>query len=336
MRVGIVSWNTAELLDACLASLATEIARPQIEVVVVDNASSDGSADVAERHPGVRVIRNDSNVGYARAMNQALAGGDADVLVALNPDTVVPVGVLRALVDRLWIDPLVGLVAPRLVDPDGSMQESGYRFPSAATALAEHFLWAEPRTGRWRRRAWFRGPVDARGCGDIDWAIGAVHVIRRSALGDRLPYDERWFMYTEDMELCWSLGRRGWRRRLEADLEVIHVGNASGRKQWGTTPTLLTVSGTYDWFGRTHGAGAARAWALANAVGSIPHGLSLAVRSCVGDRVGRRTRAMVLLRLLPVHLRVAVLGPPPPLDAVTATRRPPPARFSIRRRSPPT
>lgn len=325
MRVGIVSWNCAGLLDACLAALPAALDGCQAEVVVVDNASTDHSAEVAERHPGVGVIRSSLNVGYARAMNQALAGSEAEVLIALNPDTVPGPRSLSRLVAKLLSQPDVGLVAPRLVNPDGSPQQSAYRFPAPVTAAAEHLMWNEPLTGRLRRRLWYRGPVGPDGGGDIDWPIGAVHVLRRRALGGDPPYRERWFLYTEDLDLCWRLAESGWRRRLEPSVSVVHVGNASGRLRWGTDPSAWTIAGCYDWYGLVRGPRAARRWAALNIVGALVHGALLAARSFTGERVDRRTRAVVLWRQLPFHLRIVLLGPPAPVAPPEAARTPAPA-----------
>src|SRR3954447_47854 len=101
VRVGIVSWNTGECLGQCLDALPAALEGVDAEIVVVDNASSDDSADVAAARPWVRVVRNDVNLGYAKAMNQALGGTEAEFLLAVNPDTVCPPGSLSALVHFL-------------------------------------------------------------------------------------------------------------------------------------------------------------------------------------------------------------------------------------------
>jgi GT2 family glycosyltransferase len=267
VRVGIVSWNTADLLDRCLAALPTALAGIDAEVVVVDNASSDGSADVAARHAAITVVRNDTNEGYARGMNRALAAGDADVLVALNPDAVPPPGSIASLVRALDEAPDVGLVVPRLRNSDGSVQHTVYRFPSLAVAAAVAWLPARLHGGPIGRRFCLEGHTPHDAPGDIDWAIGAVHVIRRSALGGDLPYRERWFMYVEDLDLCWRLRRRGWRVRLDPSVDIPHVGNASGAQAWGTARTARWLDATYDWYALEHGPLAARAWGLVNAGG---------------------------------------------------------------------
>src|SRR3546814_17130770 len=129
VRVGIVSWNTAELLDRCLAALPAALGELEAEVVVVDNDSDDDSAAVAERR-GVKVVHNADNEGYARGMNAALADTDAPVLIPLNPHTDAPPASLAALVARLPGAPGAGVVVPRPVHGDGTVRHPASRLPS--------------------------------------------------------------------------------------------------------------------------------------------------------------------------------------------------------------
>ena len=308
VRVGIVSWNTAGLLERCLLSLPAALSRSDAEVVVVDNASSDGSADVAAAHG--RVIRNRANVGYARAMNQALAGGGADVLIALNPDTQPPPGSLDTLVDRLLADPGVALVGPKLVGPDGAPQWTARRFPSVGGGLAGCLLPGRAQGNRLGRHFGLEHAEQPAGPTDVDWVIGAVHVIRAAAVAGRAPYDERWFMYVEDIELCWWLARRGWRRRYEADVVVPHVGNAAGGQAWGDEYMGRCFDAIYDWYERDRSRVGVRVLALLNTI-------RVATRTGAGVLARRPDEHLAALRReLPHHARVvrhgapAVAGPP--------------------------
>ena len=308
VRVGIVSWNTAELLDQCLSHLPDALRGTDWTVVVVDNASSDRSADVAEGHGIAKVIRNPENVGYARAMNQALAsdGPVPDALIALNPDTVTPAGSLTALVHRLLADRDIGLVVPRLNNPDGSSQQSVYRFPSPGVAAVASLV-----PMRWIPRLvsedwWLEGHSrHDRSC-DIDWAIGAVHVLNPAAVDPRTPYSERWFMYVEDLDLCWALSRSGWRRRLEGDIVVTHVGNAAGAKAWGAGRTRRWLSATYEWYRSVHGAGGTSLWAATNVIGVSSRIAGAAFRRLRGRPVQGWERDLV--RAFPIHLRNLLPG----------------------------
>jgi GT2 family glycosyltransferase len=320
IRVGIVSWNTAALLDRCLAALPAALGNLQAEVVVVDNASSDGSADRAADHAGVTVIRSAENLGYGRGMNAALEGTDAPVLLALNPDALAPPGSLEQLVKHLDADPGLGLVVPRLLNVDGSVQHTVYRFPSVAVGAAVGLLPARLHRGPVGRRFWLEGHAGHEQSGDIDWAIGAVHCMRASAAGDR-PYSEAWFMYAEDLELCWRLRASGWRIRLEADIAVTHVGNAAGAQAWGSERTARWLDATYDWYADARGAGHARAWAAVNTLGV---GVKLVANRALVAAKGRRSadawsRTQQFRELLPLHARKLIRGARAPLTA----RQPP-------------
>lgn len=323
VRVGIVSFNTADLLDRCLAALPAALEGLDAQVVVVDNASADDSAARAARHD-VELVVNDDNVGYARAMNQALAG-DADVLIACNPDTEPPPGSLRSLVDALLADPARGLVVPRLLEPDGSLQHSVYRFPTAATSLALALLPARALRGSVGEHLWLEGTADHLAATEIDWAIGAVHVIRAEALAGRPPYDERWFMYVEDLDLCWRLHQSGWRVWLDAPVAIPHVGNAAGRATWGAARTRRWQWATYDWTALRQGAVRQRWLALVNLLATVILLVRPAVAAPLSTTARQRLRHRWAVQrpMVGVHLRALVSGvrgserewgPPAPLS----------------------
>ncbi|MEY2477445.1 MAG: hypothetical protein QOG87_2760 [Actinomycetota bacterium] len=322
VRIGIVSWNTAELLGRCLDALPAATGALTTEVVVVDNDSSDGSAEVAAA-AGVGVVRNATNVGYAKAMNQALADTDAEFLLALNPDTEPPPGSLERLVDGLRDRPDAGLAVPRLVNVDGSTQHSVYRFPSLAVAAAVTLLPVRMHAGPVGRRFWLEGHAPHDRTTEVEWAIGAVHCIRRAALDGEAPYRERWFMYVEDLDLCWRLSGRGWKVVLDADVEVPHVGNAAGAQAWGAERTARWLDPTYDWYALERGETAARRWAAVNVLGVA---LKLIVASgAVALRVPpvgpRRAWAGELRQWLRFHGHKLVHGPHAPLVGLAPRRR---------------
>lgn len=314
-RVGIVSWNTAELLDRCLASLPAAAQDMEMEVVVVDNASSDESLDICHRH-GVKVVENDSNKGYASAMNVALSAEldprGVDVLIALNSDTECPPRSLTTLAEKLLAEPDVGLVVPRLRNLDGTVQHSVYRFPSVAVTIASSFLPAAMQDSRMARHFWLEGSSSPGEPKDIDWAIGAVHVMRPGAVEASGPYSERWFMYAEDVDICWMLRQRGWRRVFQPEIEIIHMGNASGAQAWGGDRMRRWLSCTYDWYRLRHGAWAVRRWALANTIGVSARLCTVGLHWALRRPLAGWERQLKLA--LPVHLR-ALFGR---LDTETA------------------
>lgn len=301
VRVGIVSFNTAAHLDRCLAALPAALSGHRAEVTVVDNASADDSVDVARRHPGVAVISNPANVGYARAMNQALRGSAAPILVALNPDAVPAPGCLATLIRTIRSSPTVGLAVPRLLNPAGALEHSVFRFPSVALALVTGLVPPPLRSAGLARRWWLAGHAPHNEPATVDWAVGALHAIRAAALSDAgRPYTERAFMYGEDIDLCWSMRARGWEVRLEPGAECRHAGGASATLTWGPVEREARVlAATYEWYVAARGAWAARGFAAANLLGTS---VKLPIFLARGDAYGARL-ARTLLRIHARRLR---------------------------------
>jgi GT2 family glycosyltransferase len=313
--VGIVSWNTAAHLDACLSALPAALGDVAAEVVVVDNASADESVAVARRRD-VRVIVNDRNLGYAVAMNQALAGPPVRWLLALNPDTVPGPGSLQALVTMAEAHPDAGVIVPRLVDALGRPQPSAHRFPGALAPVVAALSSRSVRQSRVGRRLLLDGSGPHRS-GPVDWAIGAVHLIRSSALDGEAPYSERSFMYAEDLDLCWRLHQRGAPTVLAGEVTIPHIGNVAGEQAWGDGRSARFWIATYDVVAQRRSPWAARWTALGGAVAA----LIAIVRSSLRGLVRRQpaeVRPLVSIRRreLAVHARVAIRGPlPPPVSA---------------------
>jgi GT2 family glycosyltransferase/glycosyltransferase involved in cell wall biosynthesis len=316
VRVGIVSWNTAAYLQSCLDALSAAIGGLDAEIVVVDNASRDDSVAVAERfaasHVGVRVIRNLENRGYARAMNQAFAGATAEVLIALNPDTVPPPGSLRALVAFLRDHPDVGLVAPRLRFADGSIQRSVHRMPSLRLAAVMGFVPLSWRQGRIGEQWWLEGSSDHlyERVVDVDWVIGAVHAIRTAALDGHPAYSERWFMYIEDLDLCARLHAMGYRVVLDGEITVMHVGSVAGDLAWGERRDARWLDAMYDWYARERSPLEARAWALINLLATLTK-LGIVLTGHPDDPANPgtlRDRYRAMRRTVALHLRKLLRG----------------------------
>jgi N-acetylglucosaminyl-diphospho-decaprenol L-rhamnosyltransferase len=217
----VVNYNAGEALRACLASILAEDPRP--ELVVVDNASTDGSVEAALRaFPAVRVVRSGGNLGYARAANLGIAATAAPVVAVLNPDTVLGPGAGAAVVARFAAEPDLGAAGPRLHNPDGTVYPSARRIPSLPDAVGHgllFFVWRDnPFTRRYRETG-----ADPGRPRDVDWVSGAAVWLRRAALDAVGGWDERYFMYVEDVDLCWRLRRAGWRVAYEPAGTVEHL-----------------------------------------------------------------------------------------------------------------
>ena len=269
IAVAVVSHGTRDLLARCLDSLAGE------EVWVVDNASTDGSADmVRERFPAVHLIAGQENLGYGRAANLALGRSGASWLVAANADVAVRPGALRALVGAARGGD--GVLAPRLVRPDGSTQHSIHRFPTVPLAVA-HAVGA-PGLGD---RLLLDGRTDLDRERRVDWAHGALLAVRREAWEALGGFDERLWLYAEDLDLCWRARRVGWATRYVPTAVVEHAVSASTGTAFGAAKEDRAQAAAYAWMRSARGPVRTRAYAAITAGGAL-------VR---GDRVWARRHA---------------------------------------------
>jgi GT2 family glycosyltransferase len=224
----VLSWNTRELLRACLKSLFERDHGVAFEVVVVDNNSKDGSAEmVAADFPQVRLVRNGVNEGYARGNNQGARLATAPFLLLLNSDTEVQPRALRILIDFLKQFPQYGAVAPRLVNPDGSVQRACMRFPTLTAGLLWD-SWIERRFGRSRAvRRYFMEDFDHLGDADVDQPPGAATLVRRELWQKIGGFDESLWLFFNDVDLCRSIHDLGFKVRYLARAVVVHHGGRS-------------------------------------------------------------------------------------------------------------
>ena len=217
----VVNFNAGGALAGCVASVLAQDPRP--ELVVVDNASTDDSLDGLRRaQPGVRVVHSGGNLGYARAANLGIAATAAPVVAVLNPDTVLGPGTGAALTARFAAERDLGAAGPRLCNPDGTVYPSARRVPGLVDAVGHgllFFVWRDnPFTARYRETG-----ADPDRPRPVDWVSGAAVWLRREALDDIGGWDERYFMYVEDVDLCWRLRRAGWRVAYEPAGTVTHL-----------------------------------------------------------------------------------------------------------------
>lgn len=224
----IVSYNSAAYLPDCLRSLRSEGVD---DIVVVDNASKDGSVGaVRGADPGARVVETGANLGFGSAANRGVTVAADDLVLILNPDTVVEPGAVKALAEALERDPGLAVVGPRLENLDGSLYPSVRRFPDLTVAFGHAFLglvWpGNPATRAYRMLDWDHD----RPAPDVDWVGGAAMMVRRSAFDLVGGFDECYFMYVEDVDLCWRLGRGGWRIGYEPAARVVHALGGSSRQ----------------------------------------------------------------------------------------------------------
>ncbi len=231
LAVIVVTYNSTRDLDGCLGSLTRHAPAVPHEIVVVDNASSDGTADaVRQRWPGVRLIEAGGNVGFARANNAAVRATSGDLVLFLNPDTVVPAGAVDALVAALDAHPEAGVAGPRIVDASGRAELSW------GAMLSPWAEWRQKWLGRANDRGWpsVTAWVDrlSRQPRWPDWVTGACLLIRRADLEAAGLFDERYFLYNEDVDLCAAVRARGRRILFTPAAEITHL---RGRSATATT-----------------------------------------------------------------------------------------------------
>jgi GT2 family glycosyltransferase len=213
IAVAIVNWNTRDLLRTCLQGV---LAEEPAKVVVADNGSQDGSVEMVRREfPSVTLIVSPENPGYGAASNRAISRCGAEYILLLNSDTELRPGALRALGSYLERHQRVGVVGPRLLNPDGTLQESCFPFPRPLLPLT-------------RRRT---GDFTHDRPGRVPWVVGAALAIRRTAFEGAGGFDESYHMYFEEVDLCYRLGKAGWETHFTPDAEVIHLIGASTRQR---------------------------------------------------------------------------------------------------------
>ncbi len=223
----IVNYEAGSLLSECVASVLADDSAGAPELVVVDNGSKDGSvATLRSRFPSVTIVDPARNLGYASAANRGTAATRADVVVVLNADVHIEPGTAKAMLDRFDADAALGALGPIVHDPDGSVYPSARALPSLVDAVGHGLLglvWARNPFSR-RYRQLDADPHVAR---DVDWVSGAAIWLRREALDTVGGWDEGYFMYVEDVDLCWRLRRIGWRVAYEPAGSIVHVQGAS-------------------------------------------------------------------------------------------------------------
>jgi GT2 family glycosyltransferase len=229
LAVVIVSWRTRELTLRCLRSVEAESALA-VETVLVDNASDDGTVEaVRAEHPTTVVVANSRNLGFAAGCNAGVTHTSAHHVLFLNPDAEAAPGALRALVRFLDATPRAGAVGARLVTRAGEPQFSAGRFLTAFNQFAE--VAGIPKLGAPRALRRTYDAEELRGDAvEVDWLTGACLAVRRAAFDETGGFDEGFFMYGEDEDLCFRLRRLGWTVHLLPGTRVVHDGGQSARQ----------------------------------------------------------------------------------------------------------
>jgi GT2 family glycosyltransferase/glycosyltransferase involved in cell wall biosynthesis len=295
VTVALVTYDSADVLPGCLGSLPAAHEGVPYELVVADNGSDDSSVDVVDRlHPGATVVRLGRNAGYAAGVNAAARAGDAAsrAVLVLNPDVRLGPGCVRRLLDALDVAG-TGIAVPRIVDGAGGLEPSLRREPTVGRALGEALLGGR-RAGRFARLGeTVTRPEAYERPGVADWATGAAMLVSRACLDEVGPWDESFFLYSEETDFALRARDRGHALRYEPGARAVHLGGQSK-----SSPELwrLLTRNRVELYRRRHGRLPAAAFAASVA-------LNEAVRSVAGHP---RHRAA---------LRAVVRPPAPPPPA---------------------
>ena len=231
LSIVILTWNSRQLLADCLAAVPAATAGIATEVIVVDNGSRDDTAALLAKHPELVVIRNAENRGVAPGRNQGLRRARGELVAVLDVDTVPAPRAFTTLVEALRATPRAGVVAPKMVGPDGSLQYSCRRFPTLLDKLARRLpeRWGRSLADDVELRGWDHASVR-----EVDYVIGACQVIRAAALAEVGLLDERIFYGPEDVDLCLRMRRAGWSVVYVPAAVVMHLERRVTRKLWSS------------------------------------------------------------------------------------------------------
>lgn len=225
----VVSYQSREPLHDCLTSLRTHAPARGARIWIFDNASRDGTVEmVRSEFPEITLMPSARNLGFSVANNVAIRSGRAPYVLALNPDTRVMPGTLDHLLDLMESRPTVGIAGCRLEREDGTLDHAARRsFPTPLGALG-HFTGIGRRSGALASLSQYRAPSVKRG--PVDAVNGAFMLIRREALEEVGLFDEGYWMYMEDLDLCYRFQQAGWTTWYEPDVTVVHTKGASAGK----------------------------------------------------------------------------------------------------------
>ena len=229
LSIVIVNWNTRELLWCCLTSIRAKTQRITYETLVVDNASTDGSAAmVLENVPDVVLMQNEENIGFARANNQAIRRSRGRYILLLNPDTIVLDNALGQMVTFADARPQIGALGCKILTTDGSIDfRCARRFPSLLTELFSRTRFSKrfphhPLFGRFLMGNW-----DHNSSREAECLVGSCMMVRREVIEQVGLLDEDFFMYGEDIEWCYRINKAGWQIFYYSEPQIVHIGGRS-------------------------------------------------------------------------------------------------------------
>ena len=253
LSISVVNWNTKDILRNCLKSIYVSTHKIDYEIFVVDNGSSDGSPEMVENEfPQVNLMRNTENLGFAKANNQAIELSNGRYILLLNSDTIVLDGALGKMVEFMGNHPDAGAAGCRLLNPDGSLQKSIGNFPTLLSAY-----WANSLLRKIFPRIVIEhiinDPQVYLQIREVDWMFGAFLILRKNAIKLVGSLDERFFMYAEEIDLCYRLKRKGWKIYFCPTTRVVHLRERSAKKIENDRTAIRKAKGMYYYYRKRYG-----------------------------------------------------------------------------------
>lgn len=249
LSIIIVNWNTREILRKCLASIRKHLSSNSPEVFVVDNASTDGSTDMIKKEfPWVRLIENRKNVGFARANNMAIHRASGEFIFLLNSDTIVKRGAIHGLLQTMKEDKSIGIAGLQLLNANGTYQNSVSNFPTLITELTNKSLLKTLFPGKfYGKRSLQTSPFE------VETVIGACMMIRGKAIEEIGLFDEAYFFFMEETDLCYRMKKAGWKVVHDPRHSIIHLQGKTAEKI-NDRARIEYWRSRYTYFEKHHGA----------------------------------------------------------------------------------
>jgi N-acetylglucosaminyl-diphospho-decaprenol L-rhamnosyltransferase len=241
LSIIIVNWNTSKLLSQCLESIYRSELRSTFEIIVVDNGSTDASVSILNTNfPDVNVISNDRNLGFAKANNQGIAVAKGRYILLLNSDTIVLPSAFDEMIRIADLNPQTGVIGPKLLNMDGTLQKSWSSFPSFLSELVgKNFRIRHP-------------VVTIPNTYDVDWIMGACMLVRAATIQDAGKMDEDYFFYSEETDWCFRIKRKNWKIWYLTSAEIYHLGGGSTKR--GSVVQLVNLyQSKLLYFKKNHG-----------------------------------------------------------------------------------
>ncbi len=304
VSIVIVNWNTRDLLRDCLASIIRETRQISYEIIVVDNASGDGSASMCRQEfPHVILVESDTNRGFAGANNMGMRVASGRYVLLLNPDTIILDDAIGRCIAYAHQHTDIGVLGCKVLEKDGQLQRTGFAFPSAWTlflslsGLSRLFprspVFSKPQLGWWDRDS----------IEDLDVVSGMFMLVRRDAIEQVGMMDESYFVYAEEADWCFRFAKAGWRRVFYPDAEIIHVdGGGKSTSQVNVRMLVQLQKSMMIYFRKNLGIGA---WMIAKLLFLISNSIRYLVwiiSSSLTSDPGARSKAAAATAALRFHL----------------------------------